>query len=140
MAMTRDEERDCRIVELILQGLSTKEVAEQIGVSRQTVVNVCHHYGIDLPKRSKKSPEKKTKHAATKKCPICKAHNNPLNTKFCCMCGADIRSEADILIEKLNKSMDICCSLLPVNSTEPVRDSILQAIKYIETSERSKKV
>ena len=138
--MVRNEERDCRIVELILQELSTKEVAEKIGVSRQTVVNVCHHYGIDLPKRSKKSPEKKTKHQATKKCPVCKARNNPSIAKFCCMCGADIRSEADILIENLNKSMDICCSLLPVNSTELVRDAILGAIKYIETSERSKKV
>ena len=79
-----------------------------------------------------KTPLRKTNNR--KRCPICKAVNNPKEAKFCCMCGADIRSKSDLLIEGLNKALKNCCTYLPANCNEEVRNTILDAIDYVENT------
>lgn len=116
-------------------GVKNKRILEELNISNGQLYNVLKKNGIELraPQKAKGKNGNKDK---TKKCPICKAHNNPLNAKFCCMCGADIRSETDILTEKLDKAMTTCIRLLPTNATEDVIDAMRQASAFIKRSVR----
>jgi hypothetical protein len=129
-------ERDSKIIELRGEGKSSAVIAKEVGVCQQTVLNVLTRYGLHEPKKLNASSNKPKAKQKTKKCPVCKAVNNPKEAKFCCMCGADIRNKADIIIEKLNKSYSICCDLLPASSNQEVRDTLMEAIKYIEETNK----
>ena len=111
-------ERDSKIIELRGEGKTAKAIADEVGVCPQTVFNVLTKYGLHEPKKNtKKSTSVKTKQIKHKKCPVCKAVNNPKEAKFCCMCGSDIRNKSD-------------------NSVEEVRDTILETITYIEDANK----
>lgn len=130
-------ERDSKIIELYGEGKKAGEIAKEIGICNQTVFNVLTRYGLYEAKKINKTPSSKPKtKQKAKRCPVCKAVNNPKEAKFCCMCGADIRNKADIIIEKLNKSYSICCDLLPASSNQEVRDTLMEAIKYIEETNK----
>ncbi len=124
-------ERDSKIIELRGEGKTSTEIAKEVGVCGQTVMNVLTRYGLHEPKKLNKTS--KPSKQKTKRCPTCKATNNPKEAKFCCMCGSDIRSEADILLERLNKAYKACCDLIPGSINEEVRNTILDATKFIET-------
>ena len=109
-------------------GASTKEVRETLNISNGQLYYVLNKNGIEL-RQPKKAKNKKAK---TKRCPNCKANNNPADAKFCCMCGSDIRNEADICIANLDKAMTLCIQLLPTNSTEEVLNAMRQARRMIE--------
>lgn len=119
-------------ITMYVSGVSPKEIREKLNISNGSLYNVLQKNGIEL-RRPQGSKDTKSK---TKKCPICKAHNNPLNAKFCCMCGADIRSEIDIVIQKLDKSMTTCIKLLPTNAQADVIDAMQRAI--VELRKRAK--
>jgi hypothetical protein len=127
-------ERDSKIIELYGKGKNGLEISKEVGVCNQTVYNVLARYGLHEAKKRKK--RNTAGNVNYKKCPVCKASNNPKEAKFCCMCGADIRCEADILVEELNESLKICCSLLPGKANEEVRDALLKAVKYIENANK----
>ena len=130
-------ERDSKVIELRGEGKSSIEIAKEVGICGQTVLNILERYGLHEPKKlngtSSGKPKSKTK---TKRCPVCKAVNNPKKAKFCCMCGSDIRNKADILLEDLNKSFKVCCDLLPSSVNETVRDTLMETIKYIEETNK----
>lgn len=128
-------ERDSKVIELFGKDMKASEIAKEVGICKQTVFNILERYGLHTPKKHNKARTNKVKQN-NKKCPACKAVNNPKEAKFCCMCGADIRSKVDILIADLNAANKACCSHLPFNVNEKVRDAILEAIKYIEETNK----
>jgi predicted transcriptional regulator len=130
---------ESRLIELYESGMKASDIGNELGISRSQVYNYLRKHDVTWRYPSKAVPRtntyvKKTK--KTKKCPVCKAVNNPKEAKFCCMCGADIRNKADIILEKLNKSYSICCDLLPASSNQEVRDTLMEAIKYIEETNK----
>lgn len=131
MKLSKETER--LIVELYQEGEKAQEIQKALGISGSVMYDVLRKNNVE-PRRkgnySKGGYQKKR--GKTKRCPVCKATNNPANAKFCCMCGADIRSETDIVLEKLDKAMTACIKLLPTNATEEVLDAMRQAKLQIE--------
>lgn len=138
MELTREVEQ--LIVELYKEGEKAQSIQKELSITGSVMYGVLKKYGIELrrpaaslAKQNSKVSKKKGK---TRRCPVCKANSNPANARFCCMCGADIRSEADIVSDKLDKAMTVCIKLLPANATEQVLDAMRQAKLLIEKADK----
>lgn len=87
-----------QIVEAYKGGMSLKDIADNIGKHRQTIINVLEREGI------RKIEHRKTAAKVSEViCPNCRAKGHYKGAKFCYKCGADVRTESDILREKLGK-------------------------------------
>ena len=96
-ARTTREEIDT-IVEGYKSGVTIREISELTGKCQQTIANILDKEGV----RSIKHREVK-KNVSEVKCPNCRATGHYKGAKFCYKCGADVRTEADILRERLGK-------------------------------------
>lgn len=94
-ARTTREEID-HIVEAYKSGMSLTEIAENTGKVKQTICNILDKEGVRAIQR-RTTVEK----VSDVKCPNCRATGHYKGAKFCYKCGADIRTEADILRERL---------------------------------------
>lgn len=86
------------IVEAYKSGMKVKEIAEDIGKAQQTIRNVLDKEGVLAIARQKVVDK-----VSNVKCPHCRATGHFKGAKFCYRCGADIRTESDILREQLGK-------------------------------------
>jgi uncharacterized paraquat-inducible protein A len=134
--MKLSKETEQLIVELYQEGEKAHEIQKALGIAGNVMYGVLRKHGVELRRpaasEARQNSKASRKGAKTKRCPVCKASNNPANAKFCCMCGADIRSETDIVLEKLDKAMTTCIKLLPANATDEVLDAMRQAKLQIE--------
>jgi hypothetical protein len=131
MKLTREKEQ--QVIEMYRAGEKAHTIQKELGISGAIMYDVLRKNNVEPRRKGNyhKGGHKKKK-AKTRRCPVCKANNNPANARYCCMCGADIRNEADIVLEKLDKAMTVCIKLLPTDSTEAVLDAMRQAKKLIE--------
>lgn len=86
------------IVASYKNGAAIQEIADSLGKHRQTVANVLDREGV----RAIKHKDIKS-NVSEVICPNCRAKGHYKGAKFCYKCGADIRTEADILRERLGK-------------------------------------
>lgn len=86
------------IVESYKSGMKIQDIADSLERNRQTVINILEREGV----RSIKHREVKT-NVSEVICPNCRAKGHYKGAKFCYKCGADIRTESDILRERLGK-------------------------------------
>ena len=92
------QEQINEIVEAYKGGMEIKELSEVTGKSHQTIRNILEREGI------RKVNHRKTEAKVSEViCPTCRAKGHYKGAKFCYKCGADIRTEADILRERLGK-------------------------------------
>ena len=116
------------IVECAKKGDKGTKIAKDLGLDSSSVYRILHREGILESKR-------KTDHSKdpkTKKCPACRNTINYIyGMKFCYKCGADIRDEGDILIERLG---DICKTIatFPVSEGDKAIAVINDTIAYIK--------
>lgn len=96
-ARTTREEID-HIVEAYKSGMSISEIVENTGRVRQTILNILDKEGVRTI-----SHRGGVAKVSEVKCPNCRATGHYKGAKFCYKCGADIRTEADILRERLGK-------------------------------------
>ena len=92
------QEQIKEIVEAYKGGMKVEDIAESIGKSHQTIRNILDREGVRIMK--KKTSTTKVSEVV---CPTCRAKGHYKGAKFCYKCGADIRTEADILRERLGK-------------------------------------
>jgi RecJ-like exonuclease len=78
--------------------MKIKDIAENIGKSEQSVRNLLNREGV----RTISHKETVTK-VSDVICPNCRAKGHYKGAKFCYKCGADVRTESDILRERLGK-------------------------------------
>jgi hypothetical protein len=76
-----------------------EEIAKRYGIYRHTVVNIAVEMGAEQRRPRKKQD------AAVKTCPKCRKTIDIKGAYFCCFCGADIRSNKELLIDRINTSM-----------------------------------
>ena len=87
------------IYEAYMSGMRVTDIAEMYGVNTSTASHVAKVMGA-TPRRPK------VKHdAAQKVCPTCKKTIEVKGAKFCCFCGADIRSPRELLIARIEAGM-----------------------------------
>lgn len=98
--ITKRDEIDY-IVSAYKEGVKVEAIAKDAGKCEQTIRNILEREGVYQPSRRNTSTTKATK--SNVKCPNCRATGHYKGAKFCYKCGADIRTEADILRERLGK-------------------------------------
>lgn len=92
------EEHKLQLLEDFNNGISVKAIGVKYGVSHSSASRIAIAMGAS-PRRARVSKEH------TKTCPKCRKHIDVKGAKFCCFCGADIRSSKEILIERISSSM-----------------------------------
>lgn len=94
--LTREEIEE--IVHAYKSGVTVSELVEITGKYQQTIRNVLDREGVRAIQRREADVK-----VSEVKCPNCRATGHYKGAKFCYKCGADIRTEADILRERLGK-------------------------------------
>lgn len=62
----------------------------------------------------------RAKRGGTKHCPKCRREIKVKGAKFCCYCGSDMRTEKELLIERIDRARE-CISLLPKSARDEVQ-------------------
>lgn len=115
------------IVSRYNDGVSCKIIAEALGRSPQTILNILDREGVRKINYGSRSKNKAVKDIT---CPKCRAKGHIKGSRYCYKCGADIRSEAVIIAEKL-QSLLPNVQLLPESMRNEASDTIQQAVKYL---------
>lgn len=84
------------IIEAYKNGMKIQDIAESVGKHQQTIRNILDKEGVRAI--GKKEIVAKVSEV---KCPNCRATGHYKGAKFCYKCGADVRTESDILRERL---------------------------------------
>jgi len=106
---------------------SVDSIADEFECATSTITNIMKRNGI-----ATRRPRKKT---AKLVCNHCRREIDLKDISFCPYCGKDIRTEGQLLIEDLKNSLGIIAtSQMPSNSKDKIRDSILEAIKWIKNN------
>lgn len=87
------------IYEAYMSGMRVADIAEMYGVDASTASYVAKVMGAPL-----RRPKVKLT-VANKVCPTCKKSIEVKGAKFCCFCGADIRSPRELLIARIESVM-----------------------------------
>ena len=101
--MITQEERQKIFEEYCDRNITTTEIAERHSLRRSEIAHIAVEMGAEP--RSKKAYGKHKQHLHV--CPKCRKRIDVKGAKFCCFCGTDIRSEKDLLIERINKAFEI---------------------------------
>lgn len=100
------------------------EIAAKYGLTPSNVDYIMRKNNV--PRRIK-SPKKGKK---IKTCPKCHKKIEIAGARFCCFCGSDIRSENDILVERLERVLELS-TLLPETQRDEFVLAINAAIKKV---------
>lgn len=121
--VTEQEKLD--IVAAYKSGMKLKELARVMGRSPTTVSIILEEKGERKIVRT--GPKTKKKIVI---CPKCKATGNVKGAKFCYKCGVDIRTESDILRERLGKLISDF-QFLPESARDNAYTVVQDAIDYL---------
>jgi hypothetical protein len=107
-----------------------ENIAKEFGTNRGSVVRIATQMGAVLRRPRKNQNEVKN----GKTCPKCHKTIDIKGALYCCFCGADIRSEKELLIDRINGAMrkTLLCP-------EAIRDEMQRLFVDIKT-ELSKEV
>ena len=102
------------------KSIKTREIVKKYHVSNRSLTAILKEAGVE-----QRRPRKNFK-----KCPKCHRAVEKNNANFCYFCGADIRSEGDILITRLQSLLGMLQPLTGSGRDE-ARDIINDTIKYV---------
>lgn len=121
--LTREEIEE--IVHAYKNGVTVSELVEITGKHQQTIRNFLDREGVRAIQR--KQVEVKVSEV---KCPNCRATGHYKGAKFCYKCGADIRTESDLLRERLGKLVSDF-TFLPDNIRDNAYKVVQDTIDYL---------
>lgn len=79
----------------------------------------------------------RAKRGGAKHCPKCHREIKVKGAKFCCFCGSDIRSERDVLIERIDRARE-CISLLPENARDEVQKLFVDIVAELNNKKKER--
>lgn len=85
------------------KSFSVTEIAERYGIMRGEVAHIAVERGAEPRCKNKYGTKYNIKQSNAKTCPKCHKSIDIKGAKFCCYCGSDIRSNAELLIERMEK-------------------------------------
>lgn len=121
--MKTNEEKNLAIYEAYVNGEKVKDIAERFGVAATYVSKKAKQMGA--------TPRNKPRTKAGKHCPKCRKQIDVKGAKYCCFCGADIRSEQEILIERIYKALEVV-GWLPQNARDETQKTLLDVIEVLK--------
>lgn len=104
------------------------DIVKTYKISGSDLIRIITERGLQ-PRRPSRIG-KRTKDG-NKKCPKCKKRVDLKGARFCPYCGADIRSEREIVIERLESLFGLF-ALLPANVCDKAQQTILQTIGFLK--------
>jgi transposase-like protein len=111
------------------KNITVEEIALKYGVGKAEVAKIAVEQGA-TPRREKTYGKSQVRKGKGKACPRCKKLTEVKGARFCCYCGADIRSNKEILAEKNEELLRVVCQL-PENVRDFFRDVLLANIKEL---------
>lgn len=111
--MTQETKR--AIYEEYNNGDKVKDIAARHGITASAVSHIAKKQGA-----GQRRPRKGDRGGEAKVCPNCRRKITVMGAKFCCFCGADMRTEKDMLIERIRRGQEIL-SLLPSEVKDEVQ-------------------
>lgn len=85
---------------------------------------------VEMGEKARRPKAWGKRNANNRNCPRCGKKTEIKGARYCCFCGADIRSKRDILIEKLQNVVGFTPHL-PDNMCEEAQATLLEAIKVL---------
>ena len=98
--------------------ITVQELSEKYGITDSCVSRYVRNAGEPLRRPKKKQS------GAIKICPKCRKKIDTVGARFCPFCGSDIRSESEIIAEKIPKLTELY-KFIP----EENRDEYIQTLK-----------
>lgn len=108
-------------------------IAKKYGIQRSKVAHIAVEMGAE-PRMVKRFDKKGASHQRGKDARICTKCGKSIDVKgakFCCFCGADIRTSKEVAAEGLEKIRGLIL-YLPVNVRDEAQEAILNAIKELK--------
>ena len=108
--------------------ITVAEIASRYNIARSMVANIAVELGAQ-PRHEKAFGKR---HGEKRRvCPKCRKTVDVKGARFCCYCGADIRNNIDILIER-NQNLIKSLTQLPINERDEFRDVLIENIKVLQ--------
>jgi hypothetical protein len=105
------------------------DLAEKYRLQKGVITRIAVEQGAE-PRRPQAYGKKlKSKYVATV-CPKCRKRIDVKGARFCCFCGADVRSPKEKVCEQLEQAMTLI-QFLPDNRRDEMRDALLAAIREL---------
>lgn len=104
-------------------GESPSAIQQDLGITRNVFYYILRREGVETKRTLRKW--------AGKQCPACKKTIEVKGAKFCCFCGADIRSAAELIVEKVKRLTSII-QLLPSTSRDETMEILSEVTEYLE--------
>ena len=104
------------------------DIAKKYNIDQTSVIRYAVAMGAE--QRLKRKPK-----TTARICPKCRKTIDIKGAKFCCYCGSDIRSNKEILIERVENAMTMI-SFLPVNMRDEAQHLFADVIKELENKEK----
>ena len=116
-----------RVAELYAAGRTYDEIAQADGVNRGNIPNILRYAGIEFNRRTTKKTN------ADVRCPKCRKAVDVDGARFCPFCGADIRSERQIVAEELEKVLGVVCDMnVPAEEKDRACNTLRNAIRLLK--------
>jgi len=127
------EEEKKRIVgDYLTSHIPVKEVRERNGMSGKQLNEILVEAGVEFRLPSAHHTKKgKTAAPKVKTCPKCRRRINLKDARFCPYCATDIRSEADILEEKV-QTLYSYTRFLPADIADKAGEIIIKLTNFLE--------
>lgn len=112
-----------QVIQDYLSGMPVKEIGEKYHIDSSVPGKLTRKAGF--PGRQQAEAK-----ASAKVCPKCRKKIDVKGARFCPFCGTDIRTEAEMLVEKLEKTTELY-RFLPETYRDDFLATISKAIKII---------
>lgn len=127
--MTNEMKKE--IYEAYVNGEKVTDIAKKHDMWAADVSRIAISMGAQ-PRRELKPRQRKKEIAKT--CSHCHRKIALKDAKFCCYCGADLRTEKDRLIERIHKGMELM-SLLPSEARDEAQRLFVDIEKELRKGE-----
>lgn len=116
-----------QVVELYTAGRTYDEISQIVGVGCGNIPNILRYGGIEINRRTTKKTN------ADVRCPKCRKAVSVDGARFCPFCGADIRSERQIVAEELEKVLGVICDMnVPAEEKDRACNTLRNAIRLLK--------
>jgi tRNA(Ile2) C34 agmatinyltransferase TiaS len=111
---------------------TVEEIAKKYGIGNTAVSHIAVGEMGAEPRMPKRYGMKVKRYSATARaCPKCRKSIDVKGAKFCCFCGADIRTNKELLIERIENAMPDILHL-PFNMRDGAQQLFVDIIKELK--------
>lgn len=126
-----NEEKDAIVKDYLNKDIPVKEIREKHGIFSNDLARLIRERNIPfrVPKKTKELMD--AKRTGARVCPKCKKKIEIKGARFCPFCATDVRSENEILADKVYDLIGLSC-VIHGGSRDVFVATINEAVKFIK--------